>query len=263
VPSSHASQTMTSTTDLEVGANFPFAGPVNLGLVLQKHGKITVEYHSIGEYRLALDRAAAEDLTGDCSGATHIIASMSVGAFEFFAGDAIGANAEANVPTAAGVTAGGNRSHENLDRGGDPAACDAASRKSTEPPDRCDSVVAIELMALERNSPFVVGERWEGHYECGRRKATSAFEITELADDGTVDGVIHFDYADVVGEFVARGKPDAAGAMTLTFVEWRKQPAGYDPITPSGAVDAARGEFRGKLSEPGCGDFVYVRRPAG
>lgn len=263
VGASHASQAMTTKTETELGTHFPFAGPINLGAKLETYGEITVEYHSIGEYRLALDRAHADDLTGECGGATHVIVGMSVGAFEFFAGDKIGGKAEADVPMAAGVSAGGSKSHENLDRGGDPAACDAASRKATEPPERCDSVVAIELMAIVRDSPFVAGEIWEGSYECQRRKATSTLSITTVNADGSLEALMRFDYADVIGEYIVKGTPDpGAGTLELKFVEWKTQPAGYDPVTPSGAVDAERGEYRGRLGEEGCGEFAFVRRPA-
>lgn len=262
VGASHASQSMTTKTETELGTHFPFAGPVNLGAKLETYGEITVEYHSIGEYRLALDRAHADDLAGECSGATHVIVGMSVGAFEFFAGNGVGAKAEADVPMAAGVSAGGSQSRENLDKGGDPTACDAASRKATEPPERCDSVVAIELMAIQRDSPFVAGEIWEGSYECQRRKATSTLSITSVNDDGTLEALMHFDYADVVGEYVVKGTPDpGSGALKLQFVEWKTQPPGYAPVTPAGSVDAVRGEFRGRLAEEGCGEFAFVRRP--
>lgn len=264
VAASHASQAMTTKTEMELGAHFPFAGPVNLGAMLERYGEITVEYHSIGEYRLALDRAHADDLVGDCGGATHVIVGMSVGAFEFFAGERIGGKAEADVPMAAGVSAGGSKSFENLDRGGNPTACDAASRKATEPPDGCDSVVAIELMAIVRDSPFVVGESWEGNYECNKRKATSSLRITGIGDDGSIEGTMHFDYADVVGEYTVKGAPDpASGELRLEFVEWTKEPQGYSPVTPIGTVNAESGEYRGRLAEDGCGEFTFVRRPGG
>jgi hypothetical protein len=126
--------------------------------------------------------------------------------------------------------------------------------------ERCDSVLAIELMAIVRDSPFVAGERWEGSYECTGRKATSSLVVTEVEDDGTVVVVLEFDYADSKGSFVAQGKPSESGALELAFVEWKDRPGDFAPITPAGQIDAASGEYTGKLAEPDCADFKYIRR---
>ena len=260
VGTSHASQTMTSSTKLDLGVHFPFAGPVNLGAMLEKFGEINVEYHTIGEYKLDVDRVHADDLEGDCAGASHVVVALSVGAFEFFAGDKVGGRVDADVPMAAGASGGAERKHENLDRGGDPLKCGDGARGAQAPLDGCDAIVAIELMAIERDSPFVAGDEWQGHYECGARKAASDLLVREVADDGTVEVLVSFDYADTAGSFVARGKPGEDGSLVLTFERWEKQPSDFVPITPTGRVDAATGEFTGTLPEDGCGEFSYVRR---
>lgn len=261
VGSSHARQTMTSDTDAEIGVNFPFSGPVNLGAELKAYGEINVEYHTIGEYKLDVDEVETDDLEGQCAGATHVVVALSVGAFRLFAGKAVDAKVDVNVPMTAGASGGGSKKTENLDQGGDPAKCDAASRGATEPVAGCDSVLAIELMAVKRDSPFVSGETWEGSYECNSKKATSTLSIEDVKEDGTVRTQVSFDYASKQGVFVAEGKPDAeTGALELTFVEWREQPSGYVHVTPVGVVDPVRGEYTGKIAERGCGDFSYIRR---
>jgi hypothetical protein len=260
VGSSHSRQTMTTSSKVDLGVHFPFAGPVNLGAKLEKFGEINVEYHTIGEYKLDVDKVRADDLEGECAGATHVVVALSVGAFKFFAGDSMGGRVEADVPMAAGVGGGAEQKSETLDAGGDPEACQAASRKAEEPVDRCDSVLAIELMAIERDSPFVAGERWEGSYECTGRKATSSIEVTDIKDDGTVVVVLEFDYADSKGSWIAQGKPGADGSLELAFVEWKDQPGSFVPVTPTGSVDAASGEYAGKLKEPDCADFKFIRR---
>jgi hypothetical protein len=260
VASSHSSQTMTTSTKMDLGVHFPFAGPVNLGAKLEKFGEINVEYHTIGEYKLNVDKVMADDLEGECSGASHVVVALSVGAFKFFAGDEMGGSVSADVPMAAGASGGASKKNETLDAGGDPEACKSASRKATEPADRCDSVLAIELMAIVHDSPFVAGERWEGNYECTGRKATSSIVVTDVKEDGTVVVLLDFDYADSKGSFVAQGKPAEDGELELAFVEWKDQPGSFEPITPAGRVDPATGEYAGKLKETECADFKYIRR---
>ena len=260
VASSHSSQTMTSSTKMDLGVHFPFSGPVNLGAKLEKFGEINVEYHTIGEYKLDVDQVKADQLEGECSGATHVVVALSVGAFKFFAGDEMGGSVSADVPMAAGASGGASKKSETLDQGGDPEACKAATRKATEPTDRCDSVLAIELMAISHDSPFVVGEKWEGNYECTGRKAISTITVSELEEDGTVVVLLEFDYADSKGSWVARGKPGADGSLELAFVEWKQQPGDFVPVTPIGSVDPGTGEFAGKLKEPQCEGFKFIRR---
>lgn len=260
VGTSHARQTMSANDSLELGANFPFAGPVNLGAKLETYGEINVEYHTIGEYKTDVGEVHIDDLEGSCAGATHVVAALSIGAFKLFAGKGLSGGAEADVPMAAGVTAGGSRSSENLDQGGTPESCDAASRNAEEPPDGCDSVLAVELITVVRDSPFIAGERWSGNYECNGRKATSGFMVDDVQDDGSVLVTMDFDYADVKGSFVAKGTLDGgSGALKLEFVEWKEQPSGYQPVTPDGAVDPIKGVFEGELSEEGCSAFSYRR----
>lgn len=260
VGASHARQVMTTTTAAELGVHFPFSGPVNLGAELQAHGQINVEYHTIGEYKLDVDTVASDDLEGQCAGATHVVVAMSMGAFKLFAGKEVGGKVSADVPVAAGASGGASKKTENLDQGGDPDRCDAATRTAEEPADGCDSVLAIELLTVEQDSAFVAGERWEGHYECQNKKAVSAMTVEDVREDGTVRATIEFDYASTQGSFLAEGKPTDDGQLTLTFVEWVDQPSGFVAVTPVGIVDAAKGEYSGELEEDACGPFSYVRR---
>jgi hypothetical protein len=258
--SSHASQSMKISTQAELGTKLPFMGPVNLGAMLDAYGELTVEYHSIGEYRLGIDSLHVDDLTGDCRGATHVLTSLSVGAFEFFAGNRVGGGASAEM-AGVGVSGGGSKSYEHLDRGGDKEACESATRAAAEPPNRCDSVLAVELLPIARNSPWIAGETWEGHYECGGRKAISRIEVKQILEDGSVEGVLAFDYADDVGSYMIKGLLDAGtGEMGFEFVEWQKQPPNFVPVNFAGRLSETQNEYRGTVSHDGCKDFSYVRR---
>ncbi|HET6585845.1 MAG TPA: hypothetical protein VFG69_20455 [Nannocystaceae bacterium] len=266
VGSSHASQQLAIEDKAELGAKLPFSGPVDLGATLQAYGLLTVEYHSIGEWRLDRDNLHEKDLTGDCTGASHLLGSLSVGAFEFFAGQKVGGSVEAKVPMAA--TAGGSASHEykHLDKGGDMTACESAAARAENPVERCDSVLAIELVPLQRESPFVAGQRWQGTYECGGRKAAATIEIVEVpagAPGGAADvqALFSFDYGKEKGSYTLRGAFDGTtSGLTMSFGEWKQQPEGFVPISPSGTLSADRREFSGTLTETGCGPFSFVRR---
>ena len=72
--------------------------------------------------------------------------------------------------------------------------------------------------------------------------------------------MLEFDYADSKGSWIAQGKPGADGSLELAFVEWKDQPGSFVPVTPTGSVDAASGEYAGKLKEPDCADFKFIRR---
>lgn len=258
---SHASQIISIETKADLGAKFPFAGPVNLGAMLETHGRVGVEYHTIGEYKADLDEVRSEALQGDCKGASHVIASMSVGAYELFAGDRTGGHVDAAVPATVGASGGAERSYEHIDRGGDEAACEAATKKDVEPPHRCDSVLAIELLRVVRDVPLVAGEVWEGSYQCGGRRTESSMEITEVSDGQDVKARVRFEDGKVVGVFLARGRYVAdSGDLSLEFTGWEQEPPGYVPVTPVGTVSVEGDVYRGAMREAACPSFEYRRR---
>lgn len=258
---SHASQTISIETKADLGAQFPFAGPVNLGAKLDTHGRVGVEYHTIGEYKSDLDEVRAEQLEGDCKGASHVIASLSVGAFELFAGDTTGAHVDATVPATVGAGGGGSRSYEHIDRGGDEAACEAATKKDVEPPHRCDSILAIELLRVVRDLPLVTGDVWEGSYECGGRRLESSLEITAVSDSHDVEARLRFADGNAEGVYLARGRyvPES-GALSLDFASWEQEPRGCVPVNPVGTVSVEGDVYRGAMREAACPSFEYRRR---
>ncbi len=261
VGSSHASQTMSIENQLELGAKLPFSGPVDLGATLQAYGQLTVEYHSIGEWRLDRDLVAEADLTGDCKGATHVLGSLSVGAFEFFAGNKVGGSVTADVPMAAEVKAGGSREYKHLDKGGDKVACESAIAGADKPTERCDSVLAIELVGVDRPTPFAVGQKWQGHYTCGESKAAAVLEVLEVPSATELKALFSFDYGKAKGSYTVKGSFDpAASSLALAFDAWREQPPAFVPVSPSGTLSADRREFSGALTEQGCSDFSLLKR---
>ncbi len=51
----------------------------------------------VGTYEAPNLAPAADELSGECGSATHVVAALTVGAFEFFAGDASAAGVQASV----------------------------------------------------------------------------------------------------------------------------------------------------------------------
>jgi hypothetical protein len=258
---SQSSQIIAIDTKADLGAKFPFAGPVNLGAMLETHGRVGVEYHTIGELKSDLDEVRIEALQGDCRGASHVIASLSVGAYELFAGDKQSGRVDASVPAAVGASGGAERSYEHIDRGGDEAACQAATKKDVEPPHRCDSILAIELLRVARDLPLVVGDVWEGSYECEGRRTASSLEITEVQGGEDVVARVRFDDGKAVGVFLARGRYVVdSGGLDLEFTGWETEPPGYVPVNPVGTISMEGDVYRGAMREAACPSFEYRRR---
>ncbi len=260
VGASHSSQSLSITTKADLGLQFPFAGPVNLGTALEQHGQLVVEYHTIGEYRGDFDAVDADQLQGDCGGASHVVSSLSMGAFEFFAGNKVGASVDASVPVAGGAAAGAERNYEHLDRGGDKAACESASKKDAEPVERCDSIIAIELLRIQRELPLVGGDVWEGKYACAGHDTTSRLEIVEVSDPGDVTARLTFDDGNQEGVFMAKGRYDPeSGGLDLDFDAWETEPPGYVPVNPRGTIAVDGDLYEGTMLERACTGFEYRR----
>ncbi len=114
---------------------------------LEKSGQLTVAMSLVGTFEADHAEVQADQLTGDCAGATHVVTALTTGAFELFAG------AAAEVGAAAGVGAlgGGARSEavrESLNRGGDPQACGGARPDDKSPPFGCGAALRVEVAPI-------------------------------------------------------------------------------------------------------------------
>lgn len=92
---------------------------------------------------------SAAELTGNCTGATHVITAGKLGAF------AMGTSAKSELKTAAevfgaGVSAGSKSSRLAKERDGSIEACGASATGDTAPPKQCDALLAIELTKLSK-----------------------------------------------------------------------------------------------------------------
>lgn len=127
-------------------ANLPL-GAAALEGKLGRSGQLTVDMDLVGRYESDLPAIRADELRGDCEGATHFIYGVAVGAFDFRAGgDAIvGGGARF-----AGIGASGESQarRETLKRSGDEAACARATPEDRSPPDGCGALVRLEVVPI-------------------------------------------------------------------------------------------------------------------
>ena len=115
---------------------------------LQQKQKLEVAMTIVGMYEAEAGSWRAPDLQGDCAGATHVIAALTVGAFE------VSASAESNAgasATAFGLGASGKQesSKEVLDRDGAKDACSKTDAKDSAPPHECGALLRIEVAPIQ------------------------------------------------------------------------------------------------------------------
>jgi hypothetical protein len=138
----------------ELYANMP-VGAIKLESKLASAGQLNVQMTIVGRYEAPGSRVYRDDLEGECSEATHVVAALTVGAFTFFAGADAEVGGGASV---AGVAGGGGKStaqRETLEKDGDETACSRASASDKGPPEGCGALLQIEVMPLAKGSKAV------------------------------------------------------------------------------------------------------------
>lgn len=130
----------------ELYANIP-AYAVKFEAALQKAGELNVSMMIVGRYEADRASVRAEELEGQCEGATHIVNALTVGAFDFFAG----ADASLGAGVAAGDAGAGAKSsskRETLNQDGDATACATSKRDDKEPPFGCGALIRVEVIPI-------------------------------------------------------------------------------------------------------------------
>lgn len=130
-------------------------GAASLEAELKSSGRLAVRTTVVGQ--LKLDGVATADVpqTGDCTGATHIISSLSVGAFRLMAGGAAKASGGVNTPVAS--TGGATSAEEILVRkAGNPAKCSDATED--RPDGECSSPIQVFLWPLPKLADASAGD---------------------------------------------------------------------------------------------------------
>jgi hypothetical protein len=122
-------------------------GAVKLEGKLAQMGQLDVQMTMVGTYIADRERVDASELSGSCTGATHVVAGLTVGAFQFSAGSESEAGGGADV---AGFGAGGRSKakKETLATDGDTSACSKSTRSDQAPPENCSALLRLEVFEL-------------------------------------------------------------------------------------------------------------------
>ncbi len=145
----HDRITMRDADDLY--ANVPL-GAAKLEGKLERAGELTVTMTMVGSYESQAPQIRKDQLSGSCSDATHVITSLTAGAFSFFAGADAAVGGSVSSPFAGGA-ANSSASHEVLNQDGDEKACEAASAEDQTPPHNCGALLRIEVAPLLAAAP--------------------------------------------------------------------------------------------------------------
>ncbi|MGE0323765.1 MAG: hypothetical protein AB7K71_09265 [Polyangiaceae bacterium] len=129
----------------ELYAKVPI-GATKLEGELAKTGQLNVDTSIVGTWDVTAD-VSRDQLAGRCDGATHVLTSLTVGAFRFYSG---AEQTTGGGVDAFGVGAGAKRSSSQhiLSRSGDPEACRAASTGDESPPEGCSALVRVEATQI-------------------------------------------------------------------------------------------------------------------
>ncbi|MBW2524657.1 MAG: hypothetical protein JRI23_10800, partial [Deltaproteobacteria bacterium] len=110
---------------------------------LASAGQLNVALTTVGHMEASEPWVRRDRLSGLCQGATHVVAGLAVGAFEFYAGAAAQVVAGGS---GFGVDAGnrGVAVRETLARDGSPAACRQPGDFGQAPPVGCTALLRVE-----------------------------------------------------------------------------------------------------------------------
>lgn len=162
----------------EIYANIPLSA-AKLEGHLRKNGSLDVGMTIVGQWDFASAIPAPSELEGDCEGATHVVSSVTVGAYEFAAGNAIDAGASVDI-LGAGAGAKQAQQKELLSRDGDEAACAKAAAGDQKPPFGCGALLRVEMVALgaeRKTEPTCpTGTTWDGAQCASTSNATTCPE---------------------------------------------------------------------------------------
>jgi hypothetical protein len=209
-------------------ANLPI-GAARLEGKLQRSGRLIVNMNLVGRYEAERPNVRADELEGDCAGATHFVYGITVGAFDFYAGG------EANIGGSASVGSVGVGGHseaqrETLAKDGDVVACEKAAPGDKEPPAQCGALIRIEVVALgdqkKRVAACPTGSQWDGEHcvrptmvsqgECPGGSRWDGSKCIASVDTRCADGT-HFETgAGCVADVATHRLTPASGSQATT-----------------------------------------------
>lgn len=240
---------------VELYANVPVYA-AKLEGQLAKSGSLEVAMTIVGQWDTPNAAPRLDELDGECTGATHVVTALTVGAFELAAGSSLEAGADVSV---AGFGGGGKASskQEVLNRDGDQGQCGKATDSDEKPPSGCGAALRIEVVPLGAarvETPTCnPGTAWDGG-QCVAVKADVKCAEGMIADieKGCVPKK-----AEVLPKVVARTPTTTRGVAPVQadcadLDTCKKQCEGGDPKGCTGLGGLLRaGLAAGKVSDDG------------
>jgi hypothetical protein len=114
---------------------------------LQQKQELDVGMTIVGIYQTEARSFVAADLVGECTGATHVVEALAVGAFEIDASASSAASGSVSV-LGAGATARHDASREVVHKDGDRDACAKGGTGDTAPPYACGAMIRVEVVPV-------------------------------------------------------------------------------------------------------------------
>lgn len=140
--------TLRVRTESELYASMPVYAASFEGK-LKRAGELNVAMTIVGRFEADRTTFSTSDLDGDCAEATHVIAGVTSGAFQFAAGAAGDTEGGASLM---GARAGGKveSSRETLAQDGEEKACSASTEGASAPPFGCGAFLRLEMAPISK-----------------------------------------------------------------------------------------------------------------
>lgn len=135
----------------ELQARLPL-GAARLSATLRQAGQLQVRLAVVGTYRAAPREFLRSELEGDCDGASHVVNSVAVGAFELKSGGLSQVQGGASIANVGAGAEHGSRT-ETLSSSGEVAACERLTGEHAAPPEGCGALVRLGLATIRRDPP--------------------------------------------------------------------------------------------------------------
>ncbi len=158
---------------------------LRLGSAVSQGDALAVRTALVGFYRSDRPTIGKGELVGEiCDGGTHVIAALSVGAFDLHAGAA--RELSASLELGPGIPMAGARGsahgrHQRLNFAGNAASCSQARASDTSPPEDCRAPVGLELVALHTQALGAAAQRLPAPTKEGVERAVARELRLDLA----------------------------------------------------------------------------------
>lgn len=232
----------------EVYANVPVSA-AKLEARLAKQGSLVASMTIVGQMDTAEPAPSSDRLEGDCTGATHVVTALTLGAFEFSAAKSVEGAAGVDVMGAGAGTklaAGG----ELLNRDGDAAACEKATGTDEKAPFGCAALLRIEVVPLGASRSLEptcgAGLLWDGAQCVAVAKAAPACPTGQIPDSNGGCAPKKQDTVAAVADIVKKGggvivQPTPGGPLVAPIASSCNDLAACEAACDKGEAPACAG----------------------